>query len=93
MSDQGEPRQSELDARLAFTVATVWRSERISCPHPPALQSWLPGGLDPHPPRPSPGGSPARLSLRALDLSARRAQQAVLHVLKHRQLGLVITGL
>jgi hypothetical protein len=46
MSDQGEPRQSELDARLAFTVATVWRSERISCPHPHVLQSWLQGGLE-----------------------------------------------
>jgi hypothetical protein len=34
------------DAALAFTVATVWREERISCPHPDLLQSWLQGGLD-----------------------------------------------
>jgi hypothetical protein len=36
---------NELDARLAFTVASVWRSERISCPHPHVLQSWLQGSL------------------------------------------------
>ncbi|MGE3173245.1 MAG: hypothetical protein AB7O97_11525 [Planctomycetota bacterium] len=34
------------DGRLAFTVATVWRDERISCPHPDLLQSWLQDGLD-----------------------------------------------
>ena len=34
------------DATLAFTVATVWREERISCPHPDLLQSWLQGGLE-----------------------------------------------
>lgn len=34
-----------IDAHLAFTVATVWREERISCPHPDLLQSWLQGGL------------------------------------------------
>ena len=41
-----EQQQAELDAKLAFTVATVWRSERISCPHPHVLQSWLQGSLD-----------------------------------------------
>jgi hypothetical protein len=46
MSDQEDSKQAELDAKLAFTVATVWRSERISCPHPHVLQSWLQGGLD-----------------------------------------------
>ncbi len=35
-----------IDAKLAFTVATVWREERISCPHPHLLQSWLQAGLD-----------------------------------------------
>lgn len=30
---------------LALTVAAVWRQERISCPHPNVLQSWLQGGL------------------------------------------------
>ena len=34
-----------IDPKLAFTVATVWREERISCPHPDLLQSWLQGGL------------------------------------------------
>lgn len=38
-----EPDQ--VDPKLAFTVATVWRDERISCPHPHLLQSWLQGGL------------------------------------------------
>ena len=37
--------ENELDAKLAFTVAAVWRSERISCPHPHVLQSYLQGGL------------------------------------------------
>ena len=35
----------ELDARLSFTVATVWRAERVSCPHPHVLQSYLQGEL------------------------------------------------
>jgi hypothetical protein len=35
-----------IDPHLAFTVATVWREERISCPHPHVLQSWLQGALD-----------------------------------------------
>ena len=35
----------ELDARLSFTVASVWRSERVSCPHPHVLQSFLQGEL------------------------------------------------
>jgi hypothetical protein len=34
-----------IDAKLAFTVATVWREQRISCPHPHLLQSFLQGGL------------------------------------------------
>ena len=35
----------EMDARLSFTVASVWRSERVSCPHPHVLQSFLQGEL------------------------------------------------
>ena len=27
-------------------VASVWRDERISCPHPDLLQSYLSGGLE-----------------------------------------------
>jgi len=44
--DLDELRQNELDARLAFTVASVWRSERISCPHPHVLQGHLQGSLE-----------------------------------------------
>ncbi len=39
------PEDDGIDSKLAFTVATVWREERISCPHPHLLQSWLQGGL------------------------------------------------
>ena len=47
MGSGSEPADfdGEAAARLAFTVATVWREERISCPHPHVLQSWLQGGL------------------------------------------------
>lgn len=44
-ADERDDLPTEADARLAFTVASVWRSERISCPHPHVLQSWLAGGL------------------------------------------------
>ena len=37
--------EEDIDAKLAFTVAAVWRRERISCPHPHLLQSWLQGGM------------------------------------------------
>ncbi|MBX3462507.1 MAG: hypothetical protein KF830_05010 [Planctomycetes bacterium] len=33
------------ESQLEFTVAAVWRQERISCPHPHVLQSWLQKGL------------------------------------------------
>ena len=36
----------EIDPKLAFTVATVWREERITCPHQDLLQSFLAGGID-----------------------------------------------
>ena len=35
----------DAEAELAFTVAAIWRQERISCPHPNVLQSWLQGSL------------------------------------------------
>lgn len=35
----------DIDPQVTFTVATVWREERISCPHPHILQSFLQGGL------------------------------------------------
>ncbi len=35
----------DIDPQVTFTVATVWREERISCPHPHLLQSYLQGGL------------------------------------------------
>ena len=45
MTSQPDELPPEADARLTFTVASVWRAERISCPHPHVLQSWLTGGL------------------------------------------------
>lgn len=39
------PPEEDVDPKLAFTVASVWRDERISCPHPHLLQSYLQGGL------------------------------------------------
>jgi hypothetical protein len=36
----------EMEARLAFTVATVWREERISCPHADILHSWATNALE-----------------------------------------------
>lgn len=36
----------DFDPDLAFTVASVWREARISCPHPDILQSHLQDGLD-----------------------------------------------
>jgi hypothetical protein len=41
MTDPVDP-----DAALAFTVASVWREERISCPHPDLLASYLAESLD-----------------------------------------------
>ena len=35
----------DVDPHLAFTVATVWRAERVSCPHPHVLQSFLTDSL------------------------------------------------
>ena len=36
----------QIDPHLEFTVAGVWREERVSCPHPHILQSYRQGGLD-----------------------------------------------
>ena len=44
-SGAGDAAAHELDPKLAFTVASVWRSERVSCPHPHVLQSYLQGSL------------------------------------------------
>jgi len=35
----------DVDPKLAFTVAAVWREERITCPHPDLWQGWLQGAL------------------------------------------------
>ena len=34
------------DEALVFTVATVWREERVSCPHPDLLQAFETGSLE-----------------------------------------------
>lgn len=34
------------DEALAFTVATVWREERVSCPHPDLVQAFETGSLE-----------------------------------------------
>ena len=36
----------DFDPDVAFTVASVWREARISCPHPDLLQSWMQDGLE-----------------------------------------------
>ena len=41
----GDDAGLDLDPKLAFTVASVWRSERVSCPHVHVLQSYLQGSL------------------------------------------------
>ena len=42
----GDVAGRDLDPKLAFTVASVWRSERVSCPHVHVLQSYLQGSLE-----------------------------------------------
>lgn len=39
------PPDGDVDQKLAFTVAAVWREDRITCPHPDLWQSWLSGAL------------------------------------------------
>lgn len=39
-----DPREPSEDA-LAFTVASVWREFRVSCPHPDVLRAARLGGL------------------------------------------------
>ncbi|MCA8957136.1 MAG: hypothetical protein KDC87_13760 [Planctomycetes bacterium] len=41
MAHRDEPTEDD----LAFTVATVWREERVSCPHPNILQAFDAGAL------------------------------------------------
>ncbi|MFO1051851.1 MAG: hypothetical protein U1F36_06520 [Planctomycetota bacterium] len=36
---------SDRDEQLGFTVASVWREERVSCPHADVLRAWLSGAL------------------------------------------------
>lgn len=35
----------EEEARIVLDVARIWREERVSCPHPDLLASWLTGGV------------------------------------------------
>ena len=43
MAETADPLDD--DDALAFSVATVWREERVSCPHPQILRAYLTGGL------------------------------------------------
>ena len=36
-----------VDEALFFTVATVWREERVSCPHQDILRAYGTGALEP----------------------------------------------
>lgn len=36
---------ADSDELLTFTVATVWREQRVSCPHPDILKSYEAGAL------------------------------------------------
>ena len=38
MTERDREREAE---KLLFTVASVWREERVSCPHPDVLRAWL----------------------------------------------------
>ena len=38
--------QPEQDDLLAFTVSSVWREERVSCPHPDNLRAYEAGALE-----------------------------------------------
>lgn len=40
-------RSESGDRALEFTVSTIWRDERVTCPHTDILQSWRGGALDP----------------------------------------------
>jgi hypothetical protein len=42
MNDEAQVRD---DDKLAFTVGSVWRDERVSCPHPDILKAWVGGSL------------------------------------------------
>jgi hypothetical protein len=44
MSNSNKDRR-DLDA-LEFTVSTVWREARVSCPHPDILLAWRDGALE-----------------------------------------------
>lgn len=37
---------NDSDEALLFTVASVWREARVSCPHLDILRAWLTGSLD-----------------------------------------------
>ena len=39
-------RNQPSDEQLSFTVASVWREERVSCPHPDILSAYQSGGLE-----------------------------------------------
>lgn len=40
------PAERDRDEELGFTVASVWREERVSCPHPDVIRAWLASALE-----------------------------------------------
>lgn len=45
-ASKDDEADTAVEQALGFTVASVWREERITCPHPDLLQSWMQSGLE-----------------------------------------------
>src|SRR4030095_12772693 len=43
--ERAEMTASSSDDALSFTVSTVWREERVSCPHPDVLRAYQTASL------------------------------------------------
>ena len=46
MTSEDRTELPQEDEQLLFTVSTVWREERVSCPHPDLLRAYVAGNLD-----------------------------------------------
>ena len=45
MTDRPKDMTPQQEEQLVLDVARIWREERVSCPHPDMLASWLAGGV------------------------------------------------